>query len=57
MEPEELVAVCYAAWVLLGELSGLGFDGVSVFLELGDRLLGVMDFQDAVNFTDGCLFV
>lgn len=57
MESEELVAVCYAAWVLLGELSGFGFDGVSVFLKLGDGLLGVVDFQDAVNFADGCFFV
>ncbi len=57
MEPEELVSVCYATWVFLGELCGFGFDGVSVLLEFADGFLGVVDFQDAVDFADGGLFL
>lgn len=57
MEPKELVAVCDATRVFFGELGGFGFNGVSVLLESRDGFLGVMDFQDAINFADGNLFV
>lgn len=50
MEPEKLVAVCYATRVLLGELCGLGFYGVSVLFEFGYGFLCVVDLEDAVYF-------
>ena len=57
MKPEELIAICYAPWVLLGELGGFGFDGITVFFELGDGFGGVVDFKDAIYLADGCLFL
>lgn len=57
MEPEELVAVGYAPGVLLGMLGGFGFDGIAVFFELGDGSWGVVDFKDAFDLADGCLFL
>lgn len=57
MKPEELIAVCYAAWLFLGKLGGLGFDGVSVLFKLGNGSLGIMDFEDAIYFANGGLFL
>ena len=57
MKPEELIAVCYATWLFLGKLGGLGFDGVSVLFKLGNGSLGIMDFEDAIYFADGGLFL
>lgn len=52
VEAEELVAVGDAARVLLWELGGFSFNGVAVFLEPRDRPLGVVDFEDSVDFAD-----
>lgn len=57
MKPEELIAVCYATWLFLGKLGGLGFDGVSVLFKLGNGSLGIMDFEDAIYFANGSLFL
>lgn len=57
MEPEELIAVCNAARVFLWELGGFGFDGFSVLFKFGDGLLGVVDFEDAVDFAYWGLFL
>ena len=57
MKPEELIAICYATRVLLGELGGFGFDGITVFFKFGDGFGGVVDFKDAIDLADGCLFL
>lgn len=57
MKPEELIAVRYATWLFLGKLGGLGFDGVSVLFKLGNGSLGIMDFEDAIYFANGGLFL
>lgn len=57
MEPEQFVAVCYATRVLLGELGGFGFDGISVFFKFGYGSLSVVDFEDSVDLADWCLFL
>lgn len=57
VEAEEFVSVCDAAWVLLWELGGLGFNGVPVFFEFGYGFGGVVDFENAVDFADWGLFL
>jgi hypothetical protein len=57
VKPEELIAVCYTTWLFLGKLGGLGFDGVSVLFKLGNGSLGIMDFEDAIYFANGGLFL
>lgn len=56
VEPEKLVAVGDASGVLFIR-GGFGFDGVSVLFEFGDSFLGVVDFEDAIDFADRGLFL
>ena len=56
MEAEELVPIGNASRVLLLELCGLGFNGVSILFELGYGFLGIVDFEYSVNFANWGLF-
>ncbi|PON59797.1 hypothetical protein PanWU01x14_156920, partial [Parasponia andersonii] len=56
VEAEELIPIGDASGVLLGELRGLGFNGVSVLFELGYCFLGVVNFEYSVDFANWGLF-
>lgn len=57
VKPEKLIAISYAPCMFFHKPCCFELDGVSVFLELVDGLLGVVDFENSIYFADWCLLL